>query len=215
MTSHTDTTSSDPVSHNDDTSSKCDTTVETDGKDTSTTNSSLSPNATTSQVPTTKPDSSSVNESSPMKSKKSTLNVDAPVFVPRSLEPAPLQSSNGASLEDPPTEEYSKYDITTSDILDGFIHKSSGDVPLLQAAATMLIETSVYPASFDTHLSILVHLITSTPPSNDVLEDLAEMLVSWVREERGREEVGERRKEREGGREREREGGREIFVFCF
>lgn len=110
---------------------------------------------------------------------KSTLNISAPVFVPRSLEPVLVETPDGPSLEDPPN--YSTYSLTTADILNGFVHKSSGEVPLLQAAATMLIEASLYPASFDTHLSILAHLIQSTPPTSDVLEDMAEMLVSWVR----------------------------------
>ena len=111
------------------------------------------------------------------KSPSKPLNVNAPVFVPKSLEQP--TAVGGASLEFPPA---APQELTPEEVLNGFSHKSSGDVPLLLTAATMLLEASHYPATFDTHLSILCHLIDKTTPTSDVLDDLAEMLLFWVRQ---------------------------------
>lgn len=116
------------------------------------------------------------NDVSLSKSPSKPLNVNAPVFVPISLEQPSV--GGGASLEFPAPLVS---ELTPEDILNGFPHKSSGDVPLLLTAATMLLEASHFPATFDTHLSILCHLIEKTTPTSDILDDLVEMLVFWVR----------------------------------
>jgi hypothetical protein len=108
---------------------------------------------------------------------KSSLNVSAPEFVPRALE---VESSNGPSLEQPLYYENDNIFLTNTAILEGFNCKSPHDTPLLMTAATMLIEASFHPASFDTHMDILVHMIERTPPTPEILEDLAEMLITWV-----------------------------------
>lgn len=112
------------------------------------------------------------------------LNVDAPVFIPRFLattipEVTLIKTPQNIGLEE--TLDDFTGTLTVSDIMEGFIHKSSGEAPLLTATATMLLEASLFPATFDTHLSILSHLMEGTPPTNDVIEDLVEMLVTWVR----------------------------------
>lgn len=112
------------------------------------------------------------------------LNVDAPVFIPRFLattvpEVTLIKSPQNVGLEE--TSDDFTGILTVSDIMEGFIHKSSGEAPLLTATATMLLEASIFPATFDTHLSILSHLMEGTPPTSDVVEDLVEMLVTWVR----------------------------------
>ena len=112
------------------------------------------------------------------------LNVDAPVFIPRFLattipEVTLIKTPQNIALEE--TLDDFTGTLTVSDIMEGFIHKSSGEAPLLTATATMLLEASLFPATFDTHLSILSHLMEGTPPTNDVIEDLVEMLVTWVR----------------------------------
>jgi hypothetical protein len=108
---------------------------------------------------------------------KSSLNVSAPEFVPRALE---VESSNGPSLEQPLYYENDNIFLTNTTILKGFNCINPHDTPLLMAAATMLIEASFHPASFDTHMDILVHMIERTPPTPEILEDLAEMLITWV-----------------------------------
>ncbi|XP_019849559.1 PREDICTED: uncharacterized protein LOC109580618 [Amphimedon queenslandica] len=122
----------------------------------------------------TTPTETTPNDVTPSKSPSKPLNVNAPVFVPISLEQPSV--GGGASLEFPGpliTE------LTPEDILNRFPHKSSGDVPLLLTAATMLLDASHHPATFDTHLSILCHLIEKTTPTSDILDDLVEMLVFW------------------------------------
>lgn len=127
------------------------------------------PNPLTTQntPPTSKPRSGSGFGFKP-------LNVDAPVFVPNQK----LSSGGGASLEEPPPIYYAE--LSPDDVVNSFPHKSTADSVLLMSAATMLLEASAFPATFDTHLSILSHLIESTTPTDDILDDLAEMLVSWV-----------------------------------
>ena len=112
------------------------------------------------------------------------LNVDAPVFIPRFLattipEVTLIKPPQNVGLEEPLDDLTGT--LTVSDIMEGFIHKSSGEAPLLTATATMLLEASLFPGTFDTHLSILSHLMERTPPTSDVIEDLVEMLVAWVR----------------------------------
>ena len=130
----------------------------------------------TNTTPTkTTPTKTTPNDATPSKSPSKPLNVNAPVFVPISFEQPSV--GGGPSLEFPAPFIP---ELTPEDILNGFPHKSSGDVPLLLTAATMLLEASHYPATFDTHLSILCHLLEKTTPTSDILDDLVEMLVFWV-----------------------------------
>ena len=107
----------------------------------------------------------------PRSIQQSSLNVKAPVFVPRFIQPdtGPLQDVGGP--DDP---------LTVSDILQGFSRVTKGDNPLLTSTATMLLEATMFPATFDSHLSILTHLIRGSKPSEEVVCDLAEMLLKWV-----------------------------------
>ena len=123
----------------------------------------------------TTPTKTTPNDATPSKSPSKPLNVNAPVFVPISFEQPSV--GGGPSLEFPAPFIP---ELTPEDILNGFPHKSSGDIPLLLTAATMLLEASHYPATFDTHLSILCHLLEKTTPTSDILDDLVEMLVFWV-----------------------------------
>ena len=101
------------------------------------------------------------------------LNVMAAEFVPTSYVPPQAASSN----PDPPPSDES---LTVLDILEGFDRKSSDDDPVLVEAATMLIEATMYPGTYDDHLRELSETIKSNPPSDEVLQDVGQMLIKWV-----------------------------------
>lgn len=114
------------------------------------------------------------NEFVPRSVQQSSLNVQAPVFVPRFVQPDISPASPGHDVDGPGDS------LTVSDILRGFKRVTKGDIPLLSSTATMLLEVTMFPATFDSHLSILTHLIRGSMPSDEVTCDLAEMLLKWV-----------------------------------
>ena len=56
----------------------------------------------------------------------------------------------------------------------------SGSDPVLKAAAEMLLKVSYYPGSFDELGKNFQATLSSWTPSEDILTNLAEMLVHWV-----------------------------------
>lgn len=68
--------------------------------------------------------------------------------------------------------------------MDGFERKSEGTDMLLIMAATMLLDATNFPGTFDAHLEIISELVQKKVVQDEVLEDLAEMLLTWVRERR-------------------------------
>lgn len=114
------------------------------------------------------------------------LNVQAAEFVPSgSIHPIsnlePLYNDHAPFPEDTEDlEEQFGIDIlTVDDILNGFPRETSGEVPALTAVASMLLEATTHPGTFDTHLSLLTNLMKRYPPSDELLIDIAELLITW------------------------------------
>ena len=115
------------------------------------------------------------------------LNIQAAEFVPSgSIHPIsnlePLYNDHAPFPEDTEDlEEQFGIDIlTVDDILNGFPRETSGEVPALTAVASMLLEATTHPGTFDTHLSLLTNLMKRYPPSDELLIDIAELLITWV-----------------------------------
>ena len=68
--------------------------------------------------------------------------------------------------------------LTALGILNGFERKCTEICALLKTAANMLLDATHFPATFDSHLEIISELVWRNE-DDDVLEDLAEMLLTW------------------------------------
>ena len=114
------------------------------------------------------------------------LNVQAAEFVPSgSIHPIsnlePIYNDHAPFSEDTEDlEEQFGIDITVDDVLNGFPRETSGEVPALTAVASMLLEATTHPGTFDTHLSLLTNVMKRYTPSDELLIDIAELLITWV-----------------------------------
>ena len=84
------------------------------------------------------------------------------------------------------TEDEVVTTLKPQDILQGFDKVSmpakgdEGSPALLRATAEMLIKTTLYPASFERQRLKLETTIRAWPPSEETLNNVAEMIVHWV-----------------------------------
>ena len=74
--------------------------------------------------------------------------------------------------------------LKPQDIVDGFerIVAEDGDrtSPLLKLVAEILIKGTLYPGSFEMHVIKIEESLQRLPPSQETLQNLAEMIVHWV-----------------------------------
>ena len=112
----------------------------------------------------------------------SQLNVRAAEFVPS----VPLENSQQDSTEPTPSEPPPEDGLPSSptDIIAGFrpVVKVKGleSEPIMKAAAEMLVKGTLYVGSFERLQIKLVNTLQAFPPSDDVYQNLAEMLIYWV-----------------------------------
>lgn len=113
------------------------------------------------------------------------LNVAAPVFVPRVPLPVTMRNGEG-QVESLPTKVGDEVlSFGPVDIVRGFtpVAVVGGDLenePIIKTAAEMLVKGAMYVASFDQLEIKLQSTIATLPLSDEVLANLAEMIVHWV-----------------------------------
>ena len=107
----------------------------------------------------------------------SSLNASAAVFVPRFGAVAAPSDETDIGEQQGNSET-----LTASEILGAFEKKSKETSGLLTMAANMLLDATSFPATFDTHLEIISELVLGKEVPDDVQDDLAELLLTWVRE---------------------------------
>ena len=105
------------------------------------------------------------------------LNIGAVEFVPQGLLKAGTAQPQSMPLEEEPQNEL----LSISDILQGYERRHKTDTSLLTAIATMLLEVTTYPGTYDMHAQVLTRIVLGCSPVEDELLDLAEMLLVWVR----------------------------------
>lgn len=129
---------------------------------------------------------------------KTTLNIAAPEFVPKIGLPPSMQNGD-ASLPDKVDDldldllqlKYNEEEepvLQPQDIMDGFERVvaeggkegSDRNSPLLKLVADVLIKGTLYPGSFEKHVMKIEESIQQSPPSQETLQNLAEMIVHWV-----------------------------------
>ena len=142
--------------------------------------------------------SSSLNPNSEVFVPKTTLNIAAPEFVPKIGLPPSMQNGD-ASLPEKVDDvdldllqlKYNEEEepvLQPQDIMDGFERVvteggkegSDRNSPLLKLVADVLIKGTLYPGSFEKHVMKIEESIQQSPPSQETLQNLAEMIVHWV-----------------------------------
>jgi len=139
--------------------------------------------------------SSSLNPNSEVFVPKTALNIAAPEFVPKIGLPPSMQNGD-ASLPDKVDDldldllqlKYNEEEepvLQPQDIMDGFERVVAEDgkegsdrnSPLLKLVADVLIKGTLYPGSFEKHVMKIEESIQQSPPSQETLQNLAEMIV--------------------------------------
>ena len=107
-------------------------------------------------------------------------NVAAPVFVPSVSLPMTMQNGEG-QLE---SDDDDVPSFGPMDIVKGFnpvaVVKDLENEPVIKAAAEMLVKGAMFVASFDRLRTKLQTAVKTYPPSDEILANLAEMIVQWV-----------------------------------
>ena len=106
-------------------------------------------------------------------------NVAAPVFVPSVSLPMTMQNGEGQLESDDDVPSFGPMDIVKGFTPVAVVEDLENE-PVIKAAAEMLVKGAMFVASFDRLKTKLQTAMKTFPPSDDILANLAEMIVQWV-----------------------------------